>query len=424
MNGTFKNLALTATLLSISASAYAFLDTRSVVKTINDTTAKAEDRCSAIATVLPQSSEQVARNLAALINDPDPSVQSCAIRAAGENKNEFAADALLANVDQYQAETRGRGPYEVNLKARIKAIDSIWSIGEIGSPAVTGKLLKYYEESDTIVRINIAISAGKTKAEFTKKFLYTLAGNTQENSVVRAAAYEMLEQNKAPAPAPGVSLTEGMEKGDLIYTGGIFGIPQDWIGDMPVGHAGLYGGTEVRDGKLVVVIYDCVPDNFEPYGGVRKIFSFYNFTHHNTYAFYGNRVTKVRPTAEQRDQIIQAAIAKLGHHYSDTHFSQKGPEDFDCVGYTEYAYEAAGLNPTPDDQETGWGWPLTPAEQYAATVANTKFAPPLVLAGNDSPKAPSQEIMTRNVDALMSSYGQKAPAQLPEAATPQLAIVD
>ncbi len=410
MNGTFKNLVLTTTLLSISASAHAFMDTRSVLKTINDPSAKAEDRCSVISNVLPASNEQIARNLADLINDPDPEVQACAIRAAGVSRNEFAADALLANVQRFQAETRSRGLYEVNLKARIKAIDSIWSLGEIANPKSTEKLLKFFADSDNVVKVNIAVSAGKTKAEFSKKFLYALAGNTSESSVVRAAAYEMLEENKAPAPAPGVSLADGIEKGDIIYTGGIFGIPQNWIGDMPVGHAGIFGGTEVRDGKLVVVIYDCVPDFFKPYGGVRKVYAWKYFTHENSYPFYGNRVSKVRPTKAQRELIIKAAIAKLGHHYSDTHLSQKGPEDYDCVGYTEYAYEAAGLNPTPDDQETGWGWPLTPAEQYAATVANTQMKPPLMIAGNADIKSTQQEIINKDVTGLLKSYGIKIQA--------------
>jgi hypothetical protein len=42
-----------------------------------------------------------------------------------------------------------------------------------------------------------------------------------------------------------------------------------------------------------------------------------------------------------------------------------GPEywEADCVGFTEHCYEYAGGNPTPDEFETGAGWPLTPREQ-------------------------------------------------------------
>jgi len=433
MNVTFKNLTLTTVLLSLSVSTYASTgaaDTavkgdRSALSflaqaldTKNDTRA----RCSAIKSLTAMNDRSSAMEMAGLLSDRDEDVRSCAIRAAGESKNELAADVLLSNVESYQTRTKSRGPYEVDLKARIKAIDSIWALGEIGSPKVTEKLLKYYAESDTIVRINIAISAGKTKADFTNKFLYSLAGDAQETSVVRAAAYEMLEANKAPAPASEVSAAQGMEKGDLIYTGGIFGVPQDWIGDMPVGHAGIFGGTEVRGGKMVVVIYDCVPDNFKPIGGVRKVFSFTNFTHHNMYAFYGNRVSGVRPTEAQRERIIKAAAAKIGHHYSDSHFSQKGPEDFDCVGYTEYAYEAAGLNPTPDDQETGWGWPLTPAEQYAATTANTHRASPIIMPNNGLIVPPQGIIVPyqgiiQGFNGLMGAYGMKGQAELPQVNT-------
>lgn len=35
----------------------------------------------------------------------------------------------------------------------------------------------------------------------------------------------------------------------------------------------------------------------------------------------------------------------------------------DCVGFVEHCFERAGGNPTPDDFESGFGWPLTPREQ-------------------------------------------------------------
>ena len=392
MNGTLKNLALTTILIAISASAYS----------------AETDPCSGINALATSRGRAAGQQLADLVNSPDSETQSCAIRAAGQTKNLLAADALLQNVRAYTEATHTKGHYENNLKARLKAMDSIWALGEIGNPEVMEKLLKFFNESDDIAKINMAIGAGKTKSKGASKFLYAVAGKADESNVVRAAAYEMLEQRSERGPAPRLSTENGMEKGDLIYTGGIFGIPQGWIGDMPVGHAGIYSGTEVKDGKIVVVIYDCVPDNFKPYGGVRKIFSFYNFTHHTIYAFYGNRVPTVRPTAEQREKIIAAAAGAVGHEYNDTHFTQKGPVTFDCVGYTEYAYEAAGLNPTPNDQETGWGWPLTPAEQYAATVANIR--PPLAIplaaaAAGPATYTPPQSIITNGAAALGSAFG-------------------
>lgn len=428
-----KDLGLTAALLSFSVSAYAstgikeFIpelknpartaelralvasDGEAAKSLLNDVALSGKDsetRCAAISALGASSGEAVAKGLAGLINDPDPAVQACAVRAAGETRNEFAAEALLAGVKEYSAANLKRGPYENNLRARLKVLDAIWSLGEIGNPKVMEKLLKLYGEADDVVKINMVIGAGKTKSESASRFLYKIAGMTMESGVVRAAAYEMLEANKAPAPAAQPSLAEGMERGDLIFTGGIFGVPQPIVGDLPIGHAGLFGGTETSGGKVVVVIYDCVPDSFKPYGGVRKIFSFTNFTHQNNYAFYGNRVSRLRPTAYQREQIIKAAIAKVGHHYSDSHFAQKGPEDFDCVGYTEYAYESAGLNPTPNKEETGWGWPLTPAEQFAATTANPRAAaaavqPLIPPAGT----APSPALVTRGAAALTTAFG-------------------
>ena len=374
----------------------------------------AETRCTAINTLGASADTYIAKSLADVINDADPAVQSCAIRAAGEAKNLFAVKDLLLLIENYLASYSTMGPYEAGMLARIKAIDSVWALGEIGDPAATQKLLKFFGESDNVVKINIAISAGKTNSGYAKKFLSSLAGNTSEASAVRAAAFETLAGSKASAAAPGAALADGIEKGDIIYAGGRMGIPQSWIADVPVGHSGIFGGTELMDGKLVVVIYDCVPDTFQPYGGVRRIYSWKDFTHQNKYPYYGNRVSKVRPTAAQRKKIILAAKAKLGLHYSDTHFQQKGPDLFDCVGYTEYAYEAAGLNPTPDEQETGWGWPLTPAEQFAATVANTQMRPPLAMAGGGSGRAPRTEIIPNTIDTLLKAYGMEGRSGLPE----------
>jgi hypothetical protein len=64
-----------------------------------------------------------------------------------------------------------------------------------------------------------------------------------------------------------------------------------------------------------------------------------------------------------------------GLRYSTTHFKQKGPYEYDCVGYAEYLYEQAGLNPTEDKRETGPGWPLTPWEQFEATNSNIQSGP-------------------------------------------------
>ncbi len=63
--------------------------------------------------------------------------------------------------------------------------------------------------------------------------------------------------------------------------------------------------------------------------------------------------------------------------YDFNHLDQKGTwfshdwwwEDpshweFDCVGFVERVMEDIGLNPTSNSFESGWGWPLTPSEQF------------------------------------------------------------
>ena len=78
-----------------------------------------------------------------------------------------------------------------------------------------------------------------------------------------------------------------------------------------------------------------------------------------------------------RYYALALELGEKGLKYDITHFSQKGPVEFDCVGYTEYIYEtAAGLNPTDDSYETGFGWPLTPWEQFSSLAVNETPAPP------------------------------------------------
>ena len=397
MRNALRNLSFAAAMLSISFPAGALAAPGAGAP---------DDPCSYMA------AQRSARGLTDLLNDPDPRVQDCAIRAAGRAGDAASAGILLGNVESYlyASGSRSYGAYEDNLRARLKAINSIWALGEIGSPRIMARLLRFFKASDQTIKINLVIGAGKTRSPLTAAFLYRVAGSARESNEVRAAAYEMLAEDGLRAPAPRLSF-DGMQKADIIYTGGLTGIPQDWIGDLAIGHVGLYGGTEIRDGRIEVVIYDCVPDNFKPYGGVRRIYSFRDFTHEDSYPFFGNRVSKVRPTPAQRELVIKAAIAKLGHHYSNSHFQQKGPEYFDCVGFAEYAYEAASLNPTPDDQETGWGWPLTPAEQFASTVPDTQNAPaPVDMPPLPVPQPQNTGIIAQSADAVMHAFGLRAQA--------------
>ena len=143
-------------------------------------------------------------------------------------------------------------------------------------------------------------------------------------------------------------------------------------------------------------------------GGVRNIRSWKDFLLHFTYPYYGNRTTRVRPTAAQREKIVQLGLkmGKMGLKYDVTHLSQKGPLIFDCVGYTEYLYEQAGLNPTPDSFEYGWGWPLTPYEQFSATTPAPAARIPYARQ-TPPPAAPAAGVF-RSLKALPEAFGINA----------------
>ncbi|HNW44031.1 MAG TPA: hypothetical protein PKI19_05965, partial [Elusimicrobiales bacterium] len=199
MNHTFKTLTLTAALFSFAISAQA----------------SAEEQ----GNVPP---ELVSASLTSLEG----------IQAAGETKNETATGALLSNVESYLAASRAKGPYEDNLKARLKAINSIWALGEIGSPQVMTHLEKFYAESDDVIKMNLLVSMGKLAANpYAAPYLRAVASDAGAAGYVRAAAFEMLEELGQDFTAAGLvpSAADGIESGDLIYTGGIIGNIGSWF---------------------------------------------------------------------------------------------------------------------------------------------------------------------------------------------------
>jgi hypothetical protein len=390
MNGTFKNLTFISMLLCFTAQAYA-------------TGSLPEDN-------QPRSETTIL-------------MQKAMDLSSDTGTRDAAVDQLLANIEAYQYSNKSvrRGPYENNLQARLKAIDSIRSLGEIGDPRLMSKLSSFYTEADDVIKMNLMISIGKLKSNAKAgPYLFNVAANPGETEVVRSVAFEMLEHVGYPSTVINLTPSKetGIEKADLIYTGGITGTISGWVSpDLPIGHAGVFIGTEVKDGKIGVLIADCVPDNFKP-GGVRNIDSWNNFTHHFMYPYYGNRTTASRPTAAQRERIAKLAVSmgKQGLTYSDTHASQKGPLKFDCVGYTEFLYEAVGLNPTENSYETGWGWPLTPWEQFIAVKpAPAKPASPIILPSQQI-VMPSQSIITNSFGALGGAFGMGG-VRAPEVST-------
>lgn len=402
-----KNLGL-AVFLSITVSPYTFAGTDPA----------AAVRCSEMAELAASGGDEAGKTLSGMLSDPDETVRTCAadaLRGAGEGKNAAAIAALLTDIDAYGAARVNKGAFEDNLKARLKVIDSVWALGEIGDPRLMPKLQEFYAGSDNVLKINLLVSMGKLKGgDKAGPYLSAIAADTGEAEVVRAAAYEMLEHISYPAPAAALASPRnvGMEKGDLIFTGGIVGTISGWVSpDMPVGHSGIFAGTQVKDGRLRVVLADCVPNSFKP-GGVRNIYAWHKFTRNYKFPFYGDRTSKVRPTQAQRETIVTRALAMggLGLKYK---LFQKGPAEYDCVNYTEFLYESAGLNPTPDSYESGAGWPFTPWEQFEATRPGNQSYVLQHPANNTAISDFSKGIIAREIGAFAKAFGMEAP-QLPE----------
>lgn len=372
-------------------------------------------RCSVIEILGSATDDSVRRELAASATDADPGVRVCAARQMGLQKNEHAVPLLVANIESYLGGSGNKGAYEDDFRSRMSALNAVWALGEISGTKVLSELQRLYSSSDEVFKMNIAFSAGKQTSGKASTFLRAIAGSADETEIVRSAAFEMLERlgragGISTAPS---SARSAVKKADLLFTGGIVGTVSDWFSDMlPIGHAGIYGGTKVEDGRILPVIYDCVPNTFTP-GGVRTV-GWYNYTHHLKFPVYAVRTSKRAPTERQRDMIIRAARSVQGIEYSDTHLSQKGPDAFDCVGYTEYAYERAGINVTPDNYETGWGWPLTPAEQYDFSVNVRIPAPGTWVELPSGIVAPQPGIITGSFGALNSAFGSGSAVELPD----------
>ena len=398
MNRTLLNLALTAALLAVTASGVysknfpagpsqskelmtpAATDSAAVKDLLDEALNQGKDaksRCAAITSLGASRNETVLLALAGAVMDADTGVRVCASRMAGETKNAQSVNFLLTNVRSY---LNSSGSDKNAVNARLAAINSIWSLGEIGNSAVLTDLVKFYKASDDTLKINNLISMGKlTGNADAAPFIKGVAASPRETEAVRAAAFEMLEELGQSASITDLapSLSAGIADGDILFAGGLTGDITSWVSpDLPVGHAGIFAGAEIKNGRIYVKIGDCVPNFFTP-GGVRNVSAWKNFTHLFKYPYYGNRTSKPAPTPAQRNKIVELSIemGEKGLHYDITHISQKGPVEFDCVGYSEYIYEAVGLNPTDNSYETGLGWPLTPWEQFAGTVPSTTPAP-------------------------------------------------
>ena len=203
---------------------------------------------------------------------------------------------------------------------RFAVLDAIWALGELRDGASAPALEKLLSSPDRTVRLNVLTALKKTGASSR----VNLRG-------IKEAEYSAITP------------------GDLLFRKGVYGTFSE---SLPVGHTGIFTGME--NGVPMVIHATYWEDVSRADMDV--------FLAENPY--YGNRTTPVPPTPEQRARIIAWLEAQLGLPFDLLHTTQKGPDTFDCVGLTETAYEAVGLNPTPDELEH----PLEPHDQYDNTV--------------------------------------------------------
>ncbi len=162
-----------------------------------------------------------------------------------------------------------------------------------------------------------------------------------------------------------------------------------------VGHAGVVYSWHSQKPKWNAVIYHIMPgynaageanrsDPFEDATQVRGK----SLIHHSFMGkfplhshFWGAKqvqeggfgVFESKTSRDMQKHLASFADPKLasfvGIEYDTLHLNQKGRKlkngrwEFDCVGFVEHVFESKGFNPTPDEYESGLGWPLTVREQ-------------------------------------------------------------
>ena len=150
-------------------------------------------RCALIDALSSSQNATISEKMNEHVNSKNDAIKLCASKSASQNNSEATIDALFANIEGYRMNSLNKGPYEENLKAKLSAIDSIWSLGEIGNPIIIKRLNKPYTTSDEVLKVNIVISIGKTKTAKAIKILKDLANSPKEADIVRATAWEMID---------------------------------------------------------------------------------------------------------------------------------------------------------------------------------------------------------------------------------------
>ncbi len=241
-------------------------------------------------------------------------------KLAGASNTAAGAGTLINYLQSPRAAAALSGAKNAGEAERFTVIDVIWALGELNDSAAASALEKLLSSPDRTVRLNVLAALKKTGT---------------------ASRVNLRGLKKADYSA--------ITPGDILFRKGIYGI---FSGSLSVGHTAIFTGME--DGVPMVIHATAWDDVSKADMDV--------FLAEKPY--YGNRTTPVPPTPVQRARILSWLAEQLGLPFDLFHTTQKGPDTFDCVGLTESAYEAVGLNPTPDELEH----PLEPHDQYDNTV--------------------------------------------------------
>ncbi len=173
----------------LSASDPSFMD-----KALNDMNLENPPAyvCALAAAVSASNQDKAYLKAAMLLGSAKGELSICLSKTAGDTKNPYASRYLENSIEDFLYNSDKSG--EKDIKKKIAAINSIWALGEIGSPAVMKKLESYYNSSDEVLRINIIFSMGKLKNKKGLPYIKKIAFNPLESDAVRSAAYEMIDE--------------------------------------------------------------------------------------------------------------------------------------------------------------------------------------------------------------------------------------
>ena len=125
----------------------------------------------------------------------------------------------------------------------------------------------------------------------------------------------------------------------------------------PIGHAGLFADTEIKNGRINVIIQTACPITSSPAACAISTPGRISPTRY-MYPYYGNRTTAPNPPPPSASAWSSWAWAGSQRPQVQQHHFSERPALFDCVGY-RIIYEQIGLNPRRQ-LRVRRGWPAHP----------------------------------------------------------------